>query len=133
MSFDPGARLDPGQVGDVRGRTGGGRGPTLAVGGGGLGLILAIAYILLGGNPADLISTGGGGGQVAGENTTLEEQCRTGADANERDDCRIVGYVNSIQSYWSTALSTDTNGQVSYTPARTWIFSDVMDTACGTA
>ena len=38
MTFEPGARLDPGQVTDVRGRSmGGGRG--LAVGGGGIGLL----------------------------------------------------------------------------------------------
>jgi predicted metalloprotease len=130
MSFDPGARLDPGQVGDVRGRTGGGRGPTLAVGGGGLGLIIAIAWILLGGDPSALIGTSGGG-QVQGENQTLQQECQTGADANEREDCRIVGYVNSIQGYWGQALPQDAN--VSYAPARTWIFSDVIDTACGTA
>jgi predicted metalloprotease len=129
MSFDPGARLDPGQVGDIRGRTGG-RGPTLAVGGGGLGLILAIAYILLGGDPAALIGSGGGG-QIEGENQTLQEECRTGADANEREDCRIVGYVNSIQAYWDAALPRDAN--VQYNEARTFIFADVVETQCGTA
>jgi uncharacterized protein len=130
MSFDPGAQLDPGQVRDVRGRTGGGRAPTLAVGGGGLGLILALAWILLGGDPAALIGSGGGGA-VEGENQTLQQECRTGADATEREDCRIVGYVNSIQAYWQAALPRD--ARVTYTPAETWIFSDVVETQCGTA
>ncbi len=51
MTFDPNATLDPGQISDRRGM--GGRGG-LAVGGGGIGLVLVIAYMLLGGNPNDL-------------------------------------------------------------------------------
>ena len=58
MTFNSGAQLDPNQVTDVRGRSVGGRG--IAVGGGGLGLVIAIAYLLLGGNPADLAPAGGG-------------------------------------------------------------------------
>ena len=58
MTFNPDAQLDPDQVTDVRGRTGGGR--TLAFGGGGLGLVIAIAYLLLGGDPSALIQTSAG-------------------------------------------------------------------------
>ena len=102
MSFDPGAQLDPGQIRDVRGR---GRGGTLAVGGGGLGLVLAIAYILLGGDPSVLLGGGAGTGTGAQpDNSTLQQECKTGADAEQRADCRIVGYVNSIQEYWSDAV-----------------------------
>ena len=58
MTFNPGSQLDPSQVTDVRGSSRiGGRGG-LAVGGGGLGLVIAIIYVLLGGNPADLNGTG---------------------------------------------------------------------------
>src|SRR3990170_1647570 len=127
MSFKPGATLDPGQVRDIRGR----RGTGLAVGGGGIGLILILVYTLLGGNPSDLEGLGDLNGQAIGpENTTLVTECQTGADANERADCRIVGYVNSIQAYWSEALpATGT----AYSNATTVLFTEGVSTACGAA
>ena len=51
MTFDPNAQLDPGQITDRRGM--GGRGG-LAIGGGGIGVVLFLAYILLGGDPSSL-------------------------------------------------------------------------------
>ena len=127
MSFKPGATLDPGQVRDIRGR----RGTGLAVGGGGIGLILILVYTLLGGNPSDLEGLGDLNGQAIGpDNTTLVTECQTGADANERADCRIVGYVNSIQAYWSEALpATGT----AYSNATTVLFTEGVSTACGAA
>lgn len=123
MTFNPRARLDPGQVKDVRGRMGGGRG--LAVGGGTIGVIVTLVFLLLGGDPSQL---GGGGNPGAGgpENSTLREECRTGADANERPDCRILGYVNSIQTFWGQAYD-------GYQPADTVIFTEAVSTGCGTA
>jgi predicted metalloprotease len=129
MSFDPGARLDPGQVRDVRGRMGGGRG--LAVGGGGIGLVVAIVYLLLGGDPSALLQGGGTAGDPGPGNSTLQQECRSGADANERADCRIVGYVNSIQEFWNEQFPAETGR--SYSPAETVIFSDAVSTACGGA
>jgi hypothetical protein len=128
MSFKPGAELDPGQVRDIRGR----RGATgLAVGGGGVGLILVLVYVLLGGNPGDLEALGDLNGQAIGpDNTTLVTECQTGADANERADCRIVGYVNSIQAYWADALPAS---GTAYTNATTVLFTEGVSTACGAA
>lgn len=129
MTFNPGARLDPDQVTDVRGRGyGGGRG--LAVGGGGIGLVIAVVYLLLGGNPAALLGTGQNDAVVGPGGSQLTQECRTGEDANNRDDCRIVGFVNSIQAYWSDAYS-QAGGQ--YRPTQTVLFSGAVDTGCGTA
>jgi uncharacterized protein len=134
MRFRRGARLDPSQVSDRRGR-GGGRG--MAVGGGGLGLIVLVVALLLGVDP-----TGGGGGsgnpfsglddqavsgQPAGQ---VLEECQTGEDANERDDCRIVGVVNSLQLFW-TGTFERSNRQ--YQRAQTVFFTDSVNTGCGFA
>ena len=135
--FRDDAQLDTSQVEDLRGRSGGGGripGGRMTVGGGGIGLIVAIIVVLLGGNP---LSGGGGGGGGLGdlggltapvETTALN--CKTGADANAREDCRIVGYVNSVQQYWATELPRQ--GQA-YEIARTRFFSGQISTGCGAA
>ena len=58
------------------------------------------------------------------------EECRTGQDANQRADCRIVGYVNSIQAFWADAFGG--SGQ-RYQPARTVLFSGATQAGCGFA
>jgi predicted metalloprotease len=128
MTFNPNTPLDPGQVTDRRGM---GRGGGLVLGGGGaVGLIILLAYTLLGGNPNDLgpllepgAVTGPGGSAIATD-------CKTGQDANARDDCRILGYVNSVQKYWTDQFAA--SGQ-SYQPVDTVLFSGATESACGTA
>ena len=100
MRFRPGARLDTGQIQDRRGV--GGRG--LALGGGAGSVLVVIVLALLGvdvnGGGADPYSLGTR--SAADRPTTqLSTTCRTGTDANQRDDCRIVAVVNSVQAYWS--------------------------------
>ena len=126
MTFNPDAQLDPDQVTDVRGRSGGGR--TLAFGGGGLGLVIAIAYLLLGGDPSALIQNAPGG--VVEPNASALAECKTGAEANARPDCRIVGFVNSIQAYWSDEFKS---AGATYTPTQTVLYTDAVDTGCGAA
>jgi uncharacterized protein len=127
MVFNPGARLDPRQVRDRRGVGGAGG---IALGGGGIGVILLLAYVLLGGDPS-VITGGGNPGFVTGaDGTELTEECRTGQDANERQDCRIVGFVNSIQDYWTDAFAQDGS---QYQPAETVLFDGGVNTACGAA
>lgn len=128
MSFDPNVRLDPGQVTDRRGRPGGRGG--IALGGGGLGIALLLIYALLGGDPNDLGPLLEPGAVVGPESTTMATDCQTGQDANERDDCRILGYVNSIQSYWTDAFTA--SGET-YQPSDTVLFSGSTASGCGTA
>ena len=128
MSFNPNAPLDPGQVTDVRGSRIGGRG--LLIGGGGIGtVVLVVIYLLLGGNPADLTTADPGAGAPTG-GSTLQQECSTGADANKKEDCRIVGYVNSVQKFWKDEFAG--SGQ-QYEPANTVIFTGQVSTGCGTA
>jgi uncharacterized protein len=130
MRFRRGARLDPGQVVDARGRSGfGGRG--IAVGGGGLGLVVLIAALLLG-----VPVSGGDEGPLSGlddravsggpPSQVLGEECKTGADANRRQDCRIVADVNSIQRFWQRRLT-------GYENAQTVFYTGSTDTGCGAA
>ncbi len=111
----------------------GGRG--LAVGGGGLGLGAIVVYLLI-----TLLSGGGGLGQLApledqqvGQGDSpgvVSEECRTGADANERQDCRIVGVVNSVQEFWNGVFE---RSDEQYPYADTVFFTDQVQTACGAA
>jgi predicted metalloprotease len=148
MTFDPNARLDPSQVEDARGRSGGFGGMggrTVAVGGGGIGtLIIVVILFLANGGLSGGGGTGTGGdgglgglgGISVGPNAStgpgLSETCKTGADANARDDCRIVGYVNSVQAYWQKQFAARTDG-TPYQPAVTTFFSGQVQTACGPA
>jgi predicted metalloprotease len=134
MSFDPGSKLDPSQIQDRRGVSG----RTVALGGGGLGIVGVILTLVLtlagggGGSGAanDILNqlSGLNGQQVGdpGSSGTVASECHTGADAQRTEDCRIVGYVNSIQSYWSKELQ-------GYTVAPSVFFSGQTDTGCGPA
>jgi predicted metalloprotease len=128
MTFDPNAQLDTSEVTDARGGSRiGGRGG-LAVGGGGIGIVIAIIYLLLGGDPGSLLNggSGGTGPDTNGPQSSALAACKTGADANKREDCQIVGYVNSIQAFWATQIK-------GYTKAETVIFTDAATTGCGDA
>lgn len=129
MSFNEGASLDTSQV-----TGGGGRGGAV-VGGGVGGIIVLLIGLFLGGG----IGGGGGAGidlnQVLAGGTQSSDvdfsQCKTGADANRDDVCRIIGTVNSVQAYWRDALPADVRRQ--YRDAKTVIYSGATQSPCGTA
>jgi predicted metalloprotease len=130
MRFRRGAKLDTGQVTDRRGVGGGG----LALGGGGLGVAGVVIYLVI-----TLLSGGGLGqlgtlnGQRVGSGGTpgeIAKHCRTGADANQRQDCRIVAVVNSVQKFWAGVFQRS-NRQ--YRHVDTVFFTDQVQTGCGLA
>jgi predicted metalloprotease len=130
MSFNEDACLDTSQV--TGGRVRGGA----IVGGGVGGLVILLVSLFLGVDPGAI--TGGqdpfstsqvsAGGEETGEDFS---QCRTGADANRDDTCRIIGTVNSVQDYWTDALPADVGRQ--YRTAQTVIYRGATQSACGTA
>jgi hypothetical protein len=69
------------------------------------------------------------GGPAAGAPDAITE-CRTGADANERLDCRILATAESLDSFWLPYL--DQYG-VQYSQPGVALFSGQTDTGCGNA
>ncbi|HLB18142.1 MAG TPA: neutral zinc metallopeptidase [Gaiellaceae bacterium] len=132
MRFRRNAALDPGQVTDARGR---GVGPGGIAVGGGLGVVGLLIYLLL-----SLLSSGGGLGQLGpldnqqvGRGDTpssIDTACKTGQDANQRQDCRIVAVVNSVQKFWDGVFQRSNR---KYQYVDTVFFTGQVDTACGTA
>ena len=131
MPFNEKSRLDTSQVQDRRGR---GLGTTMAAGGGGLGLVIMVVALLLGVNPGDLTNVVGQAPSASTANVSeisnLAEECRTGADANIREDCRVVGFVNSIQAFWTDEFA---RRGAEYIPAKTQLFTGSTQAACGYA
>ena len=152
MKFNEGARLDTSQVQDRRGSGGGGNigsgggglgglGGMLGGGkgiGGGIGLLVVVAFVLIqmfsgGGSSADSGSSSRLGelsqGSGTANNAELAQVCQTGADANTRDDCRAVGVINSVQGYWTDSLA---DSGTTYREADTVFYSGQTATGCGT-
>jgi predicted metalloprotease len=103
-----------------------GGGAPIAVGGGTIGMIIFIAVLLLGGDP---FAGGGTGFDTSAPASNLNE-CQTGADAEQRQDCRVLLFVNSIQEYWTNEFQQIGSR---YQPAQTQFFTDITQTGCGNA
>ena len=107
----------------------------VALGGGGLGIVGLLIYLAI-----SLLSGGGGLGQLepldnrsVGQGDTpssISQDCRTGEDANRRQDCRIVAVVNSVQKFWNGVFQR--SGR-QYRYVDTVFFTDQVQTGCGLA
>ena len=138
MRYRRNVKLDPSQIEDRRGRGGMGGlpGGGLAVGGGGLGLAGLVIFLLL-----NALAGGNGLSGPLGnlDNSTVAQappgrvlgrECRTGAQANRREDCRIVAGVNSVQRYWQERFAAAGRR---YAISQTVFFTGSTNTGCGPA
>lgn len=121
MTFNPDADIR-GSKASKRGRNAG-----IAVGGGGLGVIaLILISQLLGVDLTGLAGVVGGGGGGGAVDETPLEQCRTGADANEDIECRMVGAATSLDDFWAATYQ-------GYVQPELVLFEGAVSTGCGGA
>lgn len=149
MTFNDDAQPDTSRIGSGGG--GGGRGGMVIGGGGGiLGILALILYMLFGGgsgsdNPggqpaprADDVQAGGplnpsrvgGAGEV---NSGAFAKCKTGADANRDDQCRIIATENSLYDYWTKTYPASVKGNPPLRAPKMIVYSGQTQSACGTA
>jgi uncharacterized protein len=124
MSFNDNVQLDPSQV---QSRGGMGRGTKIGGGIGG-GIVLLIAA-LFGINP-QMLEGLGGTTQEQTQTQSTAPACRTGADADARLECRIVGTVNSLNAFWPAYLAQYNR---KYPQPETVLFNGGTNTGCGAA
>ena len=91
---------------NVGGNTARRRGAGVAVAGGGIAGLGAIAVLLFqlftGQDISTLVPTLPQAGQAGGESEIA--QCETGADANANDDCRLAAGSLELDEYWATQV-----------------------------
>ncbi|SDK86101.1 KPN_02809 family neutral zinc metallopeptidase [Streptomyces indicus] len=129
MQFDDNANLDTSEVRDVRGSR---MKSKAAIGGGFAGIIALIMGLFFGVGPDNLGLTSGNEdpSDAASSAAQVQQTCRTGQDANTKDDCRMVAVVNSLQDYWRQEFP---RRSARYSDAQTVFFTGRVNTACGAA
>jgi uncharacterized protein len=126
MTFNEGMRIDTSNT-STSGGGGGGGGRGIAIGGGVGGLVVLLLTLFMGGDPGNVLSqqTVQPHGGVAAPGFDVG-QCRTGKDANNILECRLIATGNSVDGVWSQLLK-------GYTPPHMRLFKEQVDTGCGPA
>ena len=119
MTFNEGMRIDTSTT-----STGGGAGRGIAIGGGFGGLAIVLLALFLGVDPGPVLSQQ----QVGSESGSTYDlsKCRTGADANKYDECRVVATGNSVDGVWEQLLR-------GYQRPSMKLFKGQIQTGCGPA
>jgi predicted metalloprotease len=127
MTFNEGMQIDTSTTSSSGGGGGGGRG--IAIGGGLGGLLVVVVALFLGVDPSTVLPQEGTG-QYDSQGVEAPgfdlSQCKTGADANNIVQCRVVATGNSVDGVWSQLLK-------GYTRPNVRLFTGQVDTACGPA
>jgi len=133
MQFDD-ESVDTSQLEDQRGG-GMGSGGRIALGGGGLGVVGVVIYLLvafLGGGKAGTsgavgVPAGGGGASAAAD---LAARCNTAGALDSYDDCFVLKVFNEVNQTWTGYFSQ--RGQA-YTRPTLVYFQQSVATGCGQA
>ena len=126
--------VDVGGLDDRRGRGGGG----LAIGGGGVGIVGLLIYLLfnvMGGGGADSTGLVPGSGQVQGQGTgesaqELSDRCNSEGAIDKYQDCYLIKVYNEINETWTAELSRRGGN---YDQPRLAFFEQDVQTGCGQA
>jgi hypothetical protein len=113
-----------------------GMGGPIAIGGGGLGVVGLLVYLLvsvLGGGSVDTTQLVPQDGQVQGEGAgtgDLATRCNTAGAIDRYDDCFLVKVYNEINEVWADEFARA--GEAYEQPGLTF-FTQAVQTGCGTA
>ena len=114
-----------------------GMGGPIAVGGGGLGIVGLLIFVLVsvlgGGNGVDTTQLVPQDGAVQGEGAgtgNLEQRCNTKGAIDQYDDCFLVKVYNEINEVWTDEFARA--GEQYEQPGLTF-FTQGVQTGCGTA
>ena len=124
MTFSEGMQIDTSTTSTSGG--GGGPGRGMAIGGGVGGLLILVVALFLGVDPSAVIpqqQIDTGGVETPGFDLS---QCKTGADANNIVQCRVVATGNSVDGVWQQLLP-------GYQRPKMELFTNSVDTRCGPA
>ncbi|MGI9126289.1 MAG: neutral zinc metallopeptidase, partial [Mycobacterium sp.] len=120
MTFNEGMRIDTSTT-----RSSGGAGRGIAIGGGVGGLAILLLALFLGVDPGPVVQQTMRPTTQAGPGFDLA-QCKTGADANSKVQCRVVATGNSLDGIWEQHLR-------GYRRPKVQLFSGGIQTGCGPA
>ncbi|HKV22694.1 MAG TPA: neutral zinc metallopeptidase [Mycobacterium sp.] len=126
MTFNEGMQIDT----STTSSSGGGRGPGrgMAIGGGFGGLLIVVVALLLGVNPDSVLPQQDSPYADQGYDAQGFDlsQCKTGEDANNIVQCRVVATGNSVDAVWQQLLP-------GYTRPSVRLFTGSVNTGCGPA